>query len=610
MKAGGVLASGGLTAVSGCTESLEGVEDTLGGNEGDSSTPAFAQWLYAPDVVGIGTYAYTHVDVEAVNDHSGEGVSNIPESGMMPRQLLGGDIEGIEDGLSIRYTDAAATGAVAWGSLDLSDVRSDIEGTVEENDSVETATYENFGLFFDESNAVAIAGDDSSVLVTTAEDASPRDILEAMIDARRGAVERLAAAEDDVAAMLPHQSDVAVAYGTLNPSGDNARMFERTGDDGRTIESGGYAFMLDGDSLRRRLIVVTDAPVEDAESFGKTLTAVDQLSDPTYAQDGRVVTVEVTAGAEGDAAQQGDAPPQVTFEFEHDLDAGTVTITHAGGDPIDPSNLELVYETDDPRALSWADRTSGQVETGTSVRFPLTEADQGGQLLVRWSDGDREFPLSGVGVPERTDDGGGDGDSTPPQVAFEFEHDLDAGTVTITHAGGDPIDPSNLELVYETDDPRALSWADRTGGQVEAGSSVSFPITEADQGGQLLVRWLGEDRELTISGARVPERTDGDGGDGGTEAPKVSMDADFDFDSGTVTVVHAGGDTVPADELDVVFLTDEQREIRWSDVSDQSSVSQGDTATVEFGEVDYGGRLILGWSPETVILDSVPIPEP
>jgi len=507
LTAGAVLASGGMTALSGCTEDLENFEGSLRGDGDESSRSGFSQWLYAPDAVGNGAYTYTYVDVEAVEDHSEFNTINTPEAERLVQRLLTGEVDGIADALAITYPETGASGTAAWGELDLSTVRSDLDDATQENDSLQTATHRTFELYFDGRSAVAVPADDSSILLAGGEDGTARDIIEAMIDARNGTADRLAATDDDADALLGAQTDGAVAYGTTNPTEDNARMFERTGDDGSTIVSGGYAVVLDGESPLRRLVVVTDAPVEDAAAFGETLSAVGQGSNPTYARDGRVVTVEVDVGTAQDADQRDDTPPQATFDFEHDLDAGTARVTHAGGDSIDPSNLELRYETDNPRTASWADRTGDQVTAGTSVRFPLTDADQGGELVVLWSDGDRTFQVSGDGVPERTDGDGGDGGS-------------------------------------------------------------------------------------------------------GSEAPQVSMDADFDFDRGTVTVTHAGGDSVPTDELDIAFLGDETRVIHWNDVSDQSSASAGDAVTVDLLESDYGGKLILGWRPETQELDSVRIPEP
>jgi hypothetical protein len=510
LSTGGALAAGSLTALSGCTEDLP-----IGGEDGDgdgSSIPAFGLWLYAPGEVGLGEYAYAYADVTATSEHSEFDLARQPDLSTIARVLQTGELDGIESAVSIEYPDTQAFGVAAEGSLDLTELRSQIEGEVEDNDDVDSESYADYDVYFDGSVAFALAQNDSAILQAVGpdgEDTSGKDILTAMIDARQGSATRLDAADEDAAALLSHQSDGVVAYGTTRPSEHKPRMFDSADDEAPDIVGGGYVIVALGDDVKRRLLVVTESPVEDAESFGETLSSVDLESDLTFEQDGRVVTVVVESGGGSSSESDSTSPPQVQFDARFDTNESVATITHEGGDDARADELELVFETDEPRVISWADRSAREeVTAGTSVEVELREDDFGGQLLVRWIAGDRSTTLTRFDIPVRQDGG-------------------------------------------------------------------------SDQ----------------------PDESDG-------SVPSVSMDAEFDFERGEVTVIHAAGDEVPADELDIVFLGDQYRVIRWSEVSDQSTVTPGDSATVELREGDYGEELLLGWQPETRELDSVQIPEP
>jgi len=85
--------------------------------------------------------------------------------------------------------------------------------------------------------------------------------------------------------------------------------------------------------------------------------------------------------------------------------------------------------------------------------------------------------------------GGGSEAAATPQVAFEFDADASAETVTITHDGGDSIDAS--QLLVEVGDQETV-W-DATDGEVSPGDTT----TVAAQSGQTIrLIWNGQERTV------------------------------------------------------------------------------------------------------------------
>jgi len=90
-----------------------------------------------------------------------------------------------------------------------------------------------------------------------------------------------------------------------------------------------------------------------------------------------------------------------------------------------------------------------------------------------------------------------------PRVALSFEYNSDTQLVTITHDGGDSVEASELQVVYESDGSTAVErWQDDDG-TVTAGDSftTSRPI---DSGAALRVVWQSSDGS---SGAVLGEFT-------------------------------------------------------------------------------------------------------
>ncbi|WP_290810294.1 hypothetical protein [Halovivax sp.] len=83
--------------------------------------------------------------------------------------------------------------------------------------------------------------------------------------------------------------------------------------------------------------------------------------------------------------------------------------------------------------------------------------------------------------------GGGTPVGEPPDAAFEVE---DAnGAVTITHAGGDAIDAT--DVVIEVDEVSHGQWADHGGDEIDDGDSITIDDIEA--GSDVRLQWVSED---------------------------------------------------------------------------------------------------------------------
>ncbi len=98
----------------------------------------------------------------------------------------------------------------------------------------------------------------------------------------------------------------------------------------------------------------------------------------------------------------------------------------------------------------------------------------------------------------------------PPDAGFTFDYNANAGTITVTHDGGQPFTEDNTQslIVRQTGSTTAsVVWVD--------GSTGSFPVTAGDQiapsftlvsGDEIRVVWLSADGSSTdtLDRFRIP----------------------------------------------------------------------------------------------------------
>jgi len=150
----------------------------------------------------------------------------------------------------------------------------------------------------------------------------------------------------------------------------------------------------------------------DAATVESWATAAGPFGEvaPSVSTDGRVVTAraDVSTGDLGPFAisTTDDSQPEIALDFEYDSDAGTVTITHQGGDSVPADRIEIRgngfaerTSADQSGNGQWAGETSGgdsTVVAGDSVVVGVTPSYQ---LFVLYSSG------SGNSVTLGTDSG-------------------------------------------------------------------------------------------------------------------------------------------------------------------------------------------------------------
>ncbi len=114
-------------------------------------------------------------------------------------------------------------------------------------------------------------------------------------------------------------------------------------------------------------------------------------------------------------------------------------------------------------------------------------------------------PLFGDGESDGDEGDTETGRVETPQVAFDFEYDADAGTVSIAHQGGDAIEASNTERleVRVNDGEDASEWEL----PVQAGDRTTVPASPGDT---VRVVWVAPDDDVTqvLAEFEVPDSDD------------------------------------------------------------------------------------------------------
>ena len=228
-------------------------------------------------------------------------------------------------------------------------------------------------------------------------------VLQAAIDARFGDGDRYGEVDDDVGALLStlgpghviNCQPSSTALGTESAVAQGGRW--QIGSDTTAITTA-IAFESEG---------ATDAAT--VESWATAAGPFGEVA-PSVSTDGRVVTAraDVSTGDLGPFAisTTDDSQPEIALDFEYDSDAGTVTITHQGGDSVPADRIEIRgngfaerTSADQSGNGQWAGETSGgdsTVVAGDSVVVGVTPSYQ---LFVLYSSG------SGNSVTLGTDSG-------------------------------------------------------------------------------------------------------------------------------------------------------------------------------------------------------------
>lgn len=585
LTSSGAVATGAVTALAGCVDDLTDFESGEDPEDDEDSLPSFHQWLYAPEEVGLGAYSYTYYDAEAVVDDPGYG-STLEAYGMdhvteTIESYTPLDLSLAAEAVSIDYETEGASGIAVTGEFDRDDLP-DYEGTAEQDDEFEKSEYGAYDVYADDEIAHAIRTDPESVVVSAHvpadRDASGREVVETMIDARNGDARRLSAADDAVDAVLRQQGGRTIAFGGSAGAPEVEPLFDPEGD-AATVEAAGVSVGGDDDPPYR-VTVVTDDPVADVDEFGAELQPVVHMTEPSVTEDETVLIFEPDTEDDPEEKESGPSPAQ----FDVDIQSDRAIITHAGGEEIPADELEIGITGGG--SGTWD--TVGQTEIvapGDSVEIPLSEHDHGETLELEWLPESEILISEEITAQESADE---------PQATFSVDFPAD-DLAMIAHQGGDEI-PADELYIYTTGgvmDP----WQTYSGDSVVSPGDV-IEVPHGDPGGEIGLEWAPG--PTLLHSEQIPEQESAD-------EPDASFDIQYPDDSDDMQIFHTGGDEIPANELLIHIQADDHYEIPWEELATHEMVSEGNYVELPHEEEFYDGTLTVEWIPGSTTLDQTRI---
>lgn len=297
-------------------------------------------------------------------------------------------------------------------------------------------------------------------------------------------------------------------------------------------------------------------PAEEYEQFepGDSLT----LEVPPFS----VVELVWTGGRDDDHRVDGAVIGRNAIEARYDPDQELIELVYVGDRPADPSRIDIrrgFRHPDQPQDGPTAFEQSHETLTsGDSIRVENVDADERFQVVLT-TDGDYYRPVLRF---------------TPrPRWAFSFA-DRD-GTLAATYQDEVVRDASSFRILVDGE-PNTVQPADEydrldDGDELKLGS---FPA-----GTEITVEWVVPDDPVEVRSHIV--------------TPDADFTFDYDADAETVTIEHAGGETVAADSLAVMVHSSRSRRRpdAWGDA--YTEVSEGDAITLDLSSDDPSGRFYV-----------------
>ncbi|MFC4249240.1 hypothetical protein ACFOZ7_20300 [Natribaculum luteum] len=607
LSGGGTIAVGGLVGLSGCLDTvLSSDEEDRESNERDP-LPSFHRWLYAPAATGAAgnAYTYAYVDGDALVNPMEYGLHSSPLIADKATELIGEYVPPMIDEYGIDVDGAVAvnhgpgpggaSGVAVFGGFDATELRAESANAAENEESVETGAHAGHDLYFDEETGVAISHGTFVTGFSGDEIVSGRAVVEALIDARDGAATRLHEVDETAETLLRRQGERPIVFGAPAVEEETGRRFRRSPnetDDGAdtdapTVTGGGFSIEPDGDRLHYQITMITEQAVSDADAFGNGVPILDRFDEPSVTEDGVVLTYEATDGGRMEIDDRRSRPEA---RFDVDVNRGSVTVIHVGGDEIPADELAIVFEErDTERQIRWgAISNIDTIRTGDTVSVAVDTPVLGDELRLVWTPGSDVVHTESV--PDRT---GG-----RPNATFRTEFGTDA--VSISHTGGDAIPAEELDVhVDSPDGDRVTNWTELDdSGTVTQGDTVTVDVSEADEGGRIRLVWTPDGTLLSDHPIAID-----------ATPPNTTFDVGFDPGADTATVRHAAGDSIPADELELIVTGPENRSRPWQELSDDDVVRPGDAVTIDLSERDSWWHLAVWWTVADIDLESVRIPD-
>lgn len=208
---------------------------------------------------------------------------------------------------------------------------------------------------------------------------------------------------------------------------------------------------------------------------------------------------------DGESVRIGGASfaPAGRFDFEYDGETDRLTVRYPDLDAEDgnvnprlmdrrqdqeplPANRYEITVDGEPATRQWAD-VGDEIDPGATLT--LEEVPVGTDVSVVWigADGQRH-QLAGT--------------STRPDVEFEFAYDAESREVTITHAGGQPVDASKLAIDLRGEEERSVEWGSE--GRISSGDDRV--VEDVSEHGYVVVTYADTDLDH-VSIRRLSEET-------------------------------------------------------------------------------------------------------
>ena len=331
-------------------------------------------WLFPPSALGQDHYAFVTLRPAAMLEYA----DALPEARVSNLRndigLSGFDTVGSLDGVY-----QLGGGAVVYdGPFE----REPLVSELTEAGFSDVGSDHGFDQYSPDDQRLVAVGERATLLVdlrNVETDATATDVAGAALDAVSGNGDRYQDVSEDCGALLDALESGHVLTGRTGSTPVN--------DDAAVGQAGRWQLGAETTAVDVATVFESadEAAPDTVESWAAAVGPFGETT-PTVSTDGRVVSAsaDVRTGELGpfELSSSPDEQPQIALDFEYDADAGTVTVTHQGGDAVPAERLALQGQgfadregADQTSAGTWAGEVSGDdgaVVAGDSVVVGVT----------------------------------------------------------------------------------------------------------------------------------------------------------------------------------------------------------------------------------------------
>lgn len=371
----GGIAAGALVGTAGCLRRAQDVATSVDAPR--TGGPTYRRWLPTPDALPGDEDVY---DAHYLRTSDLRGDETTVQAGVGLRNLhartgrdpLGIDEERIEAVVKVDLTRAT----VLLGEFD---TRSVMNGATEAGyERVDTDGDFTIHRRPDYDRVIAVSDE---AVVHSHDEANPRAVVDAMLGARRGDVDRYHEADSEFEALTSTVGAPTLVWLIAESGMDSIADVTATTStlqfDGDRVVYGIYYLFEDAESA-------SAAAVREEIARGN----LPRTAPLDITTDGRTVLVEYAQGIDVLAGDDYELRPLIAWNFDYD-DAGGLTITHRAGDGADAEALTIEDASSSPLDTQFADEYDSvgpgdsltvSVGPGTNVRIMWQGGDYGSRV--------------------------------------------------------------------------------------------------------------------------------------------------------------------------------------------------------------------------------------